>query len=100
MRGEVWTYEPVISRPGQSTLRLIVSDDIYNDVLGSSIVVALHIVDEDPGGLLSVRIGDFGWAVATKVYETIRRRLGERVGQATAEEIDAVDNALRALLGL
>jgi hypothetical protein len=30
LRGEIWTYRPVLKRPGQSTLRLILSADGFN----------------------------------------------------------------------
>jgi mRNA-degrading endonuclease toxin of MazEF toxin-antitoxin module len=52
-RGEVWRYQTAASRPGQSTLRLIVSADAINES-ALPVVLAVHIVDSDPGGLLAV----------------------------------------------
>ena len=95
-RGEVWRYEPVLARSGQSTLRLVVSADavVGNDALPT--VYAMHIVDDDPGSLLAVRIGEFGWAFALEVDRPPRKRLAERIGAASDEEMEQVDNALRA----
>lgn len=94
-RGEVWTYTPVLERPGQSRHRLIVSADAVNDS-ALPVCLGLLVVDSDPGGLLSVRLGEMGWASALSIEATLRRRLGERVLVASADEMDAVDSALRA----
>ncbi|MET0187765.1 MAG: type II toxin-antitoxin system PemK/MazF family toxin [Pseudonocardia sediminis] len=94
-RGEVWTYDPVLGTPGRSRHRLIVSSDAVN-VSELPVGLGLLVVDTDPGGLLSVRIGDVGWASALSIEATLRRRLGERVYAASSEEMDAVDAALRA----
>lgn len=59
-------------------------------------VFAMHVVADDPGGLLAVRIDEFGWAFALEIDRPLRRRLVDRLGEATAEEMEAVDNALRA----
>jgi hypothetical protein len=99
-RGEVWRYQPVVNRPGQSTQRLIVSLDAYNADERGSTVLALQIVDDDPGGLLAVRIGEFGWARALSVEPVTRGRLIECLGVADRTEIDAVSTALRAALDL
>ena len=57
----------------------------------------LQILDRDPGGLLIVGIAPHGWANVMTSEAVMRRRLGERVGAATAEEIEAVEVALAAL---
>jgi len=95
-RGEVWRYQPVAPRPGQSNLRLIVSSDIVNEVDELPVVLALHLVDVDPESLLAVRVGDHGWARALSIEPVVRRRLIERVGTADAHTMDAVGAALRA----
>ena len=98
-RGEIWRYEPVINRAGQSTDRLIVSSNSINNTELPTVLV-VHIVDRDPGSLLAVRIGDRGWAVATAIERPVRKRLTERVGEATAAEMEQLDNALRATFDL
>jgi mRNA-degrading endonuclease toxin of MazEF toxin-antitoxin module len=86
----------VLARAGQSTLRLVVSADaiVGNDALPT--VYAMHVVDDDPGSLLAVRIGEFGWAFALEIDRPLRKRLVERLGSASDEEMEQVDNALRA----
>lgn len=99
-RGEVWRYEPVIARAGQSTTRLIVSADSINRNDALPVVYVMHLVDTDPRSLLAVRIGEHGWALATEVDRPVRKRLTEKLGEATAAEMDQVDAALRAVFGL
>jgi mRNA-degrading endonuclease toxin of MazEF toxin-antitoxin module len=96
----VWRYEPVAARPGQSTLLLIVSADVINDNDDLPVVLAVHVVDTDPGSLLAVRVGDRGWARALSIEPVLRRRLVEHVGSADADTMDAVSNALRAVQDL
>ena len=99
-RGEVWRYEPVIARAGQSTLRLVVSADSINADDALPTVYVMQVVETDPGSLLAVRIGDLGWAFALQVDRPVRKRLTDRVGAATVEEMEQVDAALRATLEL
>jgi mRNA-degrading endonuclease toxin of MazEF toxin-antitoxin module len=99
-RGEVWRYEPVIARAGQSTLRLVVSADSINADNALPTVYVMQVVETDPGSLLAVRIGDLGWAFALLVDRPVRKRLTDRVGAATVEEMEQVDAALRATLEL
>ncbi|MBV9314174.1 MAG: hypothetical protein JO100_10655, partial [Pseudonocardia sp.] len=63
-------------------------------------VVALHVLVDDPGGLLAVRIGEHGWAYAMEIDRPLRSRLTQKIGEASPEEMEAVDQALRALLEL
>jgi mRNA-degrading endonuclease toxin of MazEF toxin-antitoxin module len=99
-RGEVWRYEPVIARAGQSTLRLVVSADSISADDALPTVYVMQVVETDPGSLLAVRIGDLGWAFALLVDRPVRKRLTDRVGAATVEEMEQVDAALRATLEL
>ena len=57
----------------------------------------MHVVDSDPGSLLAVRIGEPGWAFALEIDRPLRRRLVEHLGRATPEELEQVDNAIRAV---
>jgi hypothetical protein len=98
-RGEVYAYTPVLPRPGQSLLRLIVSADALNDS-AIPIILGLQVVDHDPGSLLSVRLEGHGWAVVTTIEQVIKRRLAELAGTISVDELRAVDDALRAALEL
>jgi len=84
-------------RAGQPTTRLIVSADAVkaNDHLPT--VYAMHVVDSDPGSLLAVRVGGFGWAFALEIDRPPRCRLVKHLGRATPEELEQVDNAVRAV---
>jgi mRNA-degrading endonuclease toxin of MazEF toxin-antitoxin module len=95
-RGDLYRYEPVMSRAGQSTTRLIVSADAINTNDDLPTVYAMHVVDSDPGSLLAVRIGEFGWAFALEIDRPLRRRLIEYLGHASPDELEQVDNAIRA----
>ncbi len=95
-RGELWRYEPVVVRRGQPTTRLIVSSDALAENASVPTVYAMHVVGSDPQSLLAVRIGEHGWAVSTEIDRPIRKRLVERIGRASVEEMEQVDGALRA----
>src|SRR5215475_9851673 len=60
-RGEVWRYDPVVFRRGGSVLRLIVSAEPINRDSGLRVVLAVNVVDSDPGGLLAVADDELGW---------------------------------------
>ncbi len=94
-RGEVWSYRPVLERPNQSLLRLIVSADAINQA-PLPVCLGLLVVDSDPGGLLSARLSELGWVSALSIEATLRSRLGDLVYTATTDEMDTVANALRA----
>jgi mRNA-degrading endonuclease toxin of MazEF toxin-antitoxin module len=93
-RGEVWRYDPVLARAGHSTLRLVVSTDLINSDADIPVVYAAQVVDQD-AGMLSTAIGGHGWALMTAIERPIKRRLVERVGTATAEEMEQVAALLR-----
>jgi hypothetical protein len=100
-RGQLWQYEPVMARAGQSTLRLIVSADGVNDaddVLPT--VWGLHVLDSDPGQLLAVGVPPWGWASALTLERVMRRRLVMLVGEVSQDAMEQVDSSLRALLEL
>lgn len=94
-RGEIYEYRPVIERPGQSRARLIVSSQAVNDA-DHPVVLGLQVLDRDPGGLLSVGLGEVGWASVLTIEAVLRRRLGDILYTASAEEMDAIAIALRA----
>lgn len=75
-------------------MRLIISSASVNDA-EHPVVLGLQIVDQDPGGLLNVRIGTLGWAPVLSIEAVLRSRLGNVVSTATDEEMDAVAAVLR-----
>lgn len=95
-RGEVWRYQPAVVRPGQPTLRLVVSADAVNRDDQLPVVLALHLVDTDPDSLLAVRVGDHGWARALSIEPVLRQRLVEHVATAEPDTMEQVSTALRA----
>jgi mRNA-degrading endonuclease toxin of MazEF toxin-antitoxin module len=98
-RGEVWQYRGLLGRRGQSDKRLVVSADLLNESGDIATCYALHVVDSDPGSLLAVET-PWGWASVLLLDRPPRSMLTERLGEATPEQMDAVDNALRAVLEL
>lgn len=99
-RGEVWRYDPVLSRQGQSTTRLIVSADGINDAESLPAVFGMHVLDSDPGQLLAVHVEPWGWASALTLERVMRRRLVERLGTVPDDALEQVDASLRAVLDL
>ena len=100
LRGEIRRYRPVLAREGQSLLRLILSADGYNRDPDRALVMAAHIVEDDPGSLLHVALEPHGWVAVNTLQPTLRSRLDELVGRATPEQMSAVDAAVAALLDL
>lgn len=98
-RGELYSYNPVWSRPGQSTRRFVISVDRLNEV-GSSTAVGLLVDDQDPGGLLTVQLGDQGWVSPVRIERLLLSRLGELLYVATSDELDQVAVAMRAAYDL
>lgn len=94
-RGQIWRYRPVLERPGQSLLRLIVSADFLNEGTGAT-VLGVHLVDRDPESLLAPRIGAHGFANVMTIEAVLRRRLDMCLATAGPEEMELVSNALRA----
>lgn len=98
-RGQIWRYTPALARPGQPLLRLIVSTDAVNDG-DLPVVLALHVVTDDPVHLLAAPVGGHGWARALTIEAVTRRRLIEHVGDADVLEMDQVAVMLRAALDI
>jgi mRNA-degrading endonuclease toxin of MazEF toxin-antitoxin module len=89
-----------MQRPGQPTLRLVVSADGINAAVSLPVVFGLHILEDDPGELLAVAVQPWGWASAVTLERVLRRRLVEHVGQVAGEAMEQVDASLRAVLEL
>ncbi len=98
-RGEVYAYLPVVSRPGQSCLRLIISAQGVNEAY-HPVVLGLQVLDRDPGGLLSIRLTNLGWASVFTIEAVVRSRLGDLVATISDDEMESVSTALRAAQNL
>ena len=98
-RGEVWQYSRLLGRQGQSTRRLVVSADVLNESEDVPTCYALHILDSDPQSLLAVETA-WGWASVLLLDRPPRSMLTELLGEATREQMEDVDSALRAVLEL
>lgn len=99
-RGEVYDYTPIIpGRPRLSTKRLVITADQLNDP-DLVLSVGLLVEDEDPGGLLSVRIGDQGWVSVVRIERLLPSRLGDLRYTATADELEQLAIAMRAAYDL
>jgi mRNA-degrading endonuclease toxin of MazEF toxin-antitoxin module len=99
-RGELWRFAPVVQRPGQSTIRLIVSSDPINSNPSIRYVLAVHVLQEAPESLLSVELAPHGWAMVPELDRALKRQLVARLASVTPEQMQAVNTALRALLDL
>jgi mRNA-degrading endonuclease toxin of MazEF toxin-antitoxin module len=95
-RGEIWRYQPVVSRPGIPALRLVVSSAGVNNHPTLPVVLAVQVVDSDPGGLLAVGVGEHGWATALTIEPVMRSRLVERMTVLGLDVMENVSTALRA----
>lgn len=95
-RGEIWRYQPAVARPGQALLRLIVSAEAINANPAVPVLLAVHLVDTDPGGLLAVRVDPHGWATALTIEPVLRSRLAEHIDTADHDVLEALSTALRA----
>lgn len=76
-------------------MRLIISAQGINDA-EHPVVLGLQVLDRDPGGLLSIRLGTLGWASVLTIEAVLRSRLGALLYTATEDEMTAVSTALRA----
>jgi mRNA-degrading endonuclease toxin of MazEF toxin-antitoxin module len=99
-RGEVWIYQPVVTRSDSPDYRLIVSSDVVNEAVGIPTVLIVRVVPEDPGGLLSVRVAPFGWALALTIQPVVRSRLTQPVARVDDDVMDQLATALRVVMEL
>ena len=97
-RGDIHRHTNVIQREGAADHRLIVSSSpvAADDQLGTALSLLVYATDRV--GLLSVRVGEVGFASAMNVETSIRRRRSERVHTCTVDELDAVETALPVAL--
>jgi mRNA-degrading endonuclease toxin of MazEF toxin-antitoxin module len=79
---------------------LIVSSDPVNTNPSFRYVLAVHVLGEAPESLLSVSLPPHGWALVPELDRPLKRQLTAHLDTATAEQMQAVDTALRAVLDL
>lgn len=96
-RGELWAYAPK-GMPRQRQL-VIVSSDGINDS-ARTWLLAVEVVNDDPGDILAVHVPDLGWVYAGSVSRAYRDWLTERLDQLAPETMESIDTALRAALDL
>jgi mRNA-degrading endonuclease toxin of MazEF toxin-antitoxin module len=95
-RGEIWRYQGL----GRHRLVLVVSDDELNG-RGEPIVVDItETGPEGPLALLTVRVGEWGFARCRRLTFADADRFTEQVAQMSAEVMDQVDVGLRVVLSL
>ncbi len=96
-RGELWAYAPQ-GMPRQRRL-VIVSSDGINDS-ARTWLLAVEVVEEDPGEILAVHVPDLGWVNAGSVSRAYRGWLTTRLDELGPETLESIDTALRAALDL
>jgi mRNA-degrading endonuclease toxin of MazEF toxin-antitoxin module len=99
-RGEVWRYESYVNRPGRTGLRLVISADEVNGADRIPVVLALEVLDADPGGLLSVKLDEGSWASALSIVACQKSRMAEHVATADEATMELVSSSLRAVQAL
>ena len=96
-RGELWAYTPK-GIPRQRRMLLVSSDGINESP--RPWLLAVELVDDDPGDILAVPVPDLGWVDAGSISRAYRGWLSERLDQLSAETMDSIDSVLRAALDL
>lgn len=77
---------------------LPLSSDGINDSTRPWLLVELR--KRDPGDLLAVSVGDFGWAYAGDLTRLDRAWVGARAGTVAPGELMQLEGALRVALDL
>jgi mRNA interferase MazF len=90
----------------QSGLRpvLVLSQDVFNDRSGTVIAVALTSQQPGAGFPLTLELSDPGlpkksWVKISQSRVLSVKRLGKKLGKASAEELDMVIEGLNEILG-
>lgn len=97
-RGEIWRY--AAKGPRGDRLVAIVSGAGINEDERRGFLLAVDVVEHDPGDLLAVPLPGARWADASTVNRVFRRWLAEPVGRLEPAVLEQVDVALRAALDL
>ena len=107
LRGEIrWADLDPVRGSEQAGHRpvLILSHDVFNERSGTVIAVAITSQPQRAGFPLTLELGSGdlpkrSWAKMSQIRTLSVDRIGERVANASAEEIDAVLQGLMEILG-
>ena len=107
LRGEIRWADLNPTRGGeQAGLRpvLIISQDVFNARSGTVIAIALTSQPQRAGFPLTLelttpRLPKRSWAKISQIRTLAVERVGKRLGQASAEELDQVIEGLNELVG-
>ena len=107
LRGEVYWAEldPTLGdeQPGRRPV-LILSEDVFNARSGTVIAAALTSQEPRAAFPLTLEVGGSGfpkrsWAKISQIRTLSVQRLGNRLGEATSEEVATVLEGLNEILG-
>lgn len=107
LRGDiVWANLDPTQGHEQSGLRpvLVLSQDIFNDRSGTVIAVALTSQQPKAGFPLTLELSDSNlpkksWVKISQIRVLSVKRLGKKLGKATAEELEWVIEGLSEIIG-
>lgn len=107
LRGDiVWANLDPTQGQEQSGLRpvLVLSQDIFNDRSGTVIAVALTSQPPGAGFPLTIELSDpdlpkKSWVKISQIRVLSVKRLGKKLGEATAEELELVIEGLSEIIG-
>ena len=86
----------MVARERGPVARLIVAAQSVLDNPANPTVATLLVFADARAGLLSVPVGDIGYASALSPEASMRRLVGDVLHFCTPDELDQVDIALRA----
>lgn len=107
LRGEIrWADLNPVRGKEQAGLRpvLIVSHDVFNERSGTVIAVAVTSQPQRAGFPLTLELSSKGlpkrsWAKISQVCTLAVKRIGKRLGDATAEEVSQIIEGLTEIMG-
>lgn len=107
LRGEIrWADLNPVRGKEQAGLRpvLIVSHDVFNERSGTVIAVAVTSQPQRAGFPLTLELSSKGlpkrsWVKISQVRTLAVKRIGKRLGDATAEEVSQIIEGLTEIMG-
>lgn len=97
-RGEVRLYSNMVSRARGPVARLVVAAQSVLDNPEVPTVTTLLVYADARAGLLSVPVGDIGYASALAPEASLRSLVGEVLHTCSPDELEQIDVAIRAAL--